>query len=107
MARKNQNQTKAMQAVPEPAREELKRETIKSPDFFSIYTNDVQVQTSPWDMRLVLGESAPPEDATSAISIKQLGELRMSPQLAKQLIRIMLDQVKRYEERFGKIPALT
>jgi hypothetical protein len=101
MARKNQ--TKATNAVPKPARKELKRENTKSPDFFSIYANDVQVQTSPWDMRFVLGESAQLTEAV--ISVKQLGELRISPQLAKRLVIIILDQIKAYEATFGEIPS--
>lgn len=102
MVRKNQ--TKVTSAVPEPVAN-VKRENIKSADFFSIYANDVQVQTSPWDMRLVLGEIANPTTADEpVISIKQLGELRISPQLAKQLTVIMLEQLTAYEARFGNIP---
>ena len=81
------------------------RESTKSPHFVSVYSNDVQVQTSPWDMRLMLGEmtSAPsPEDPV--VRITQLAEVRLSPPLAKRLAEIMVLQIKAYEDRFGDIP---
>src|SRR5450755_2131681 len=63
-----------------------KRDLSKSDDYFSVYTNDLQIQTSSWDVRMLLGESGdvvmgdPP-----VVSIKLLGEVRMSPQLAKKI----------------------
>ncbi len=85
--------------------EPITRETSKSAEFVSLYANDVQVQTTPWDMRLLLGEiSDPPSPESPTLKIQQLGELRISPQLAKRLTLIMLDQIKVYEESFGEIP---
>ena len=83
----------------------LKRETIMSPHFVSIYTNDIQAQTSAWDMRLIFGEIAETATAESPVlAIRQLADVRMSPQLAKRLVMIMASQLSAYEERFGKIP---
>jgi hypothetical protein len=84
-----------------------KRENIKSPEFFSIYANDVQVQTTPWDMHLTLGtiDSVTRSDQPVA-QIQQMGELRISVQLAKILTKIMADQLQAYEQRFGAIPEL-
>lgn len=84
----------------------VKRANIKSPGFVSIYANDIQVQTSPWDMRFILGEIA--QAATKEepiVTINQLAELRISPQLAKTLTGIMIEQINAYEERFGQLPA--
>ena len=84
---------------------EIKRETKRSPAFFSVYANDIQVQTSPWDMRIILGEIAKPAAAGDlVVSINQLGELRISVQLAKRLAVIMTRQIEAYEGRFGSIP---
>jgi hypothetical protein len=109
MARKAR--TNETSVVPAPARGSAvietpaKRETTRSPAFVSIYVNDVQVYTSPWDMRLVLGEMGDTLVAdTTSVNIKELGELRMSPQLAKKLTMIIVDQLKEYERRFGEIP---
>jgi hypothetical protein len=86
-------------------REDVKREVAKSPDCFHVYVNDVQVQTSPWDMRLILGrvDEAPTSDKPTA-TIKQVGELHMSLELAKRLAMMMIGQLQVYEGRFGRIP---
>src|SRR5271157_5183875 len=95
---------KAASTTPKAAAE-IRRENVKSPEFVSIYANDVQVQMSPWDMRLVLGELGDLRTADRQIvTIRQLAELRISPQLAKRLTTIMIVQLKIYEERFGHIP---
>jgi hypothetical protein len=84
-----------------------KRKTARSAAFVSVYSNDVQVQTSPWDLRLTFGElgdlEADPE-GNAMLSITQLAEVRLSPQLAKQLARILGEQLASYEDRFGDIP---
>jgi hypothetical protein len=80
----------------------IKRETFKSDNFFSVYVNDVQVQTSVWDMRLILGEIETSDKHLTRI--KELGELRISPQLAKKLTVIMQQMIKGYEQNIGEIP---
>lgn len=85
---------------------EVARENKRAPGFVSVYANDVQVQTTPWDMRLVLG--AVDEPATSekpVMGITQLADVRFSLQLAKRLIEIMGEQIVAYESRFGRIPS--
>lgn len=79
----------------------------KAANFFSVYANDLQVFTSPWDLRLVLGEMGDQGIASSGavvMNISQLGEVRMSPQIAKKLIGLLADQLKAYETSFGQIP---
>ena len=91
-------------AAAKPAAE-IRRKNVKSPEFVSVYANDVQVQTSPWDVRLILGEIADLGTADDRIvTINQLAELRISPQLAKRMTMMMIEQLKTYEERFGQIP---
>lgn len=85
---------------------EVKREVNQSPAFFSVYANDAQVQTSPWDVRIIFGEIAkPPTPADPVANINQLGQLRISLQLAKRLAFIMTQQIQAYETRFGVLPA--
>jgi len=86
---------------------EMKRQNVKVPEFFSVYANDIQVQTSPWDMRFILGEiDSPGTPDDPVVTIKQLGEFRISPQLANRLATIIAGQVQAYEQRFGAIPVL-
>ena len=104
-----QKGSKALPAEPvpasTPAEPQIKREETRSPAFFSAYTNDVQVQTSPWDMRMIFGEIATPATTqVHRVVINQLGEVRMSPQLAKTVAMIMVKQLRVYESRFGPIP---
>jgi hypothetical protein len=99
-------------SVSAPAEEEsiearsndLHREKSKSGNFFSIYANDIQVQTGPWDVRLILGEIGSTATRTPELFVEELGQIRISPQLAKKLTMILAQQLKAYEERFGEIP---
>lgn len=78
----------------------------KSEKFCSLYVNDIEVQTSAWDLRLFLGEMCDTElkDNQATVHITRLGEVRMSPQLAKRLTLLLADQLKAYEINFGPIP---
>jgi Protein of unknown function (DUF3467) len=83
----------------------MKREVTRSPGFVSIYANDIQIHTSPWDVRLVLGEMGDIVAAENpAYSVKEIGELRISPQLAKKLMMLLGQQIQTYESIFGEIP---
>jgi hypothetical protein len=90
---------------PKPLGPELIREEIRSPAFFSAYANDAQLQMTPWDMRLTWGEiSIAATTEMPRVVVNQLGEVRVSPSLAKKLAMIMIQQIRTYEERFGIIP---
>jgi hypothetical protein len=83
----------------------VKREVFRSPEFVSLYANDVQIQITPWDMRLMLGEIVDlPSVETPVAKIKQLADLRLSPQLAKKPAMVMIGQLEAYEEKYGEIP---
>jgi hypothetical protein len=82
----------------------IKRETVPSEQFVSLYVNDTQVQMSPWDFRLMFGviEGVPsPEDPT--IRVKQIGEVRMSPAHTKRIAQVLMKQIASYEEKIGHI----
>src|SRR5258708_30237463 len=76
----------------------------KLPYFKSMCVNDIQVQTTPWDVRLILGRiDDVTEDEVPILKVVQLGEMHMSPQMAKQLLMILADQLAGYEGRFGPV----
>jgi len=83
------------------------RTVERAADFASLYANDVQVQTSPWDVRLVFGQidSLPrtPDQAAEAVAVKLVGEVRLSPQLAKRVTMILVEHLHSYESQFGPI----
>lgn len=90
---------------PQIVRANQQRTVVTDSDFASLYANDLQIQTSPWDVRLIFGciDVAGTVDDPAAV-IKQVGEVRMSPQLAKKLTVILIGQLQGYEQRFGPIP---
>ena len=85
----------------------LKRELVKAPNFFSLYSNDVQVQVSPFDVRLVFGELSPSRigESVSGVIVTQLAEVTVSPQWAKRLLQVIGAQLGEYEQKFGPIPS--
>lgn len=91
--------------TPQIVRANLNRAVERSPSFASLYANDLQVQVTPWDVRLILGEIASvPTSEDQTVLIREVGELRLSPQLAKRLTLILIEQLRHYEDRFGQIP---
>jgi hypothetical protein len=82
------------------------RIVTKSPAFFSAYTNDMQVSVSPWDIRIVFGELGDLEGSVDKprLNIKQIGEVRMSVQIAKRLAMMLMENLQNYETAMGPIP---
>lgn len=107
MAKKPERAEEKTTAVPESMiiRANVNRNQERSPDYFSVYANDLQMQTTPWDIRLIFGLiTSTPVDNTGVVTVTQLGELRLSPQLAKLVTMILTQQLRGYEEQFGEIP---
>ncbi|MBZ5634156.1 MAG: DUF3467 domain-containing protein [Acidobacteriia bacterium] len=84
----------------------VRRDRTKSPNFISLYVNDIELQTSTWDLRLKLGEISDVsiEGEVQVTQVNELAEVRMSPQLAKRLTIILIEQLRGYETAFGQIP---
>jgi hypothetical protein len=98
---------------PEPAgeptlqivRANINREVFVAPGFVSLYTNDTQVQMTPWDFRITFGEiSQAPTVERPNVQVKTTGEVRMSPQHAKKFAETLMKQVQFYESNVGMIP---
>lgn len=99
---KKQNKVKGPAGI---VRANVNREVIQSPTFVSLYANDTQVQISLWDVRLIFGLiSNIPSPQDKSVQVTTVGEVRMSPQHAKQVTMILVQQLKLYEERMGPIP---
>lgn len=80
-----------------------KVETVEN--FASIYANDIQLQTTPWDVRIIFGrivELGTSDDPSA--TIHRLAEVHMSPQLAKKLTLLLINQLQHYERQMGDIP---
>src|SRR5437879_6170988 len=68
-----------------------------APDFRTIYTNMVGVNSSIFDFSLTACE------IIDGAALEKKVRLAMSPQLAKALMLSMINQVKTWERAFGKI----
>lgn len=86
-------------------RANVNRQMVSSDQFVSIYANDTQIQTSPWDFRFVFGViSSVPTTEDPTIVVRQIGEVRMSPEHAKRIAKVLVQQVVNYERNVGPIP---
>lgn len=90
----------------EIVRGNVRRRVERSASFVSVYSNDVQLQTSPWDMRLTFGTMQVNPDAEDGPTahVLEVAEVRLSPQLAKRVAEILAQQIAAYESRMGTIP---
>ncbi|PYR93581.1 MAG: hypothetical protein DMF84_09270 [Acidobacteria bacterium] len=93
---------------PKIARANMERKTVVAENYMSVYANDIQLQTTPWDVRLILGRiiDLPTANDPSA-TIRQLAEVHMSPQMAKKLTLLLIGQLQIYEKQMGQIPQPT
>ena len=86
-------------------RANVNRTVIASQSFVSLYSNDTQIQMTPWDVRLIFGEIERVERGDEvSVTIKQTGDVKMSPQHAKRITLILIKQLTEYEEKYGEIP---
>ena len=78
----------------------------KAPDYREIYSNVSRVAISPWDLRLVFGQTV--EGATQGQLVMQdVMTVVISPQHAKILLESWTTAMKTYETHFGEVPNLT
>lgn len=69
----------------------------------AIYANFVAVSHSAYEMRIEFLVESPEQDQR----LKEVADLRLSPQMAKQLCEILKKSIANYEEKIGVIPAPT
>jgi len=85
--------------------EQIRRQ--KSESFISLYANDLQIESSPWDFRFLIGLiTKAPSEEDKALTITTIAELRLSPQLAKRMFEVLGVQLQGYESSVGPIPGL-
>jgi hypothetical protein len=55
-------------------------------------------------VKLTFGEIGERSREQDTVQVNITGDVRMSPQHAKRLVKIMLRQLELYERKFGEIP---
>ena len=77
----------------------LERE--RAPEFRSFYTNNAQVITTYFDIGILFGELLDANE--QRVLIKDQALVKMSPEHAKSLNRVLTEQLEIYKNRFGAI----
>jgi hypothetical protein len=98
--------TEAIPVVQAHIKAHIKRIIENAATYAILYSNDTQVQVSPWDVRIIFGElSSPPSpEPNQEVLVKMTGEVRMSPQHAKRLVQILAASLATYEQQLGPLP---
>ncbi len=83
--------------------EQRQLEPVRADVFAKFYANSARVETTLWDMKIFFGEVVL---GGSKPFIEEFASIAMSPQHAKALISILIQNVNEYESLFGPIPSL-
>lgn len=67
------------------------------------YVNSVSLNYSTYEIRMELFVETPNDDSNS-VSRKEVADIRLSPQLAKELVHLLSSTVDSYEKTVGEIP---
>ena len=78
----------------------------RSDTFSSHYANDTQIQTGAFDIRILFGTLDKVQEDRTAAEVIQTAEVRMSPQHALLVLKILGDHLRRYEATVGAIPKI-
>ena len=74
---------------------------VNSPESREHYSNSVQIRTSLWDLFLLFGTVN--QTAPDSVTIHNFEGIYLSPQQAKMLSNVLLQNVQQYEATFGEI----
>jgi len=72
-----------------------------TPDYRETYANSVQVRLNVWDFFLVFGTVS--QSSPDTVQIRNFQGIYLSPQQAKALSNLLLQNVQQYEATFGEI----
>lgn len=68
---------------------------------FSVYTNRVELNLTPWDVRMQIMEIVGKDG--ESLAIERHGSVVMSPLHAKALLRALESTIRKFEDRFGEL----
>jgi hypothetical protein len=84
-----------------PQQPQPKIQLSNTNDFRERYSNSVQVRVSLWDFYLLFGTIN--QAAQEAVNIENFQGIYLSPQQAKALANVLVQNVSQYESTFGEI----
>jgi len=74
---------------------------VKSENYISSYSNNVEMKTSYFDVQMIFGEVL--ESTHKDMKVEEKIGILMSPQHAKVFLEVFATNLKRYEQQFGTI----
>jgi hypothetical protein len=74
---------------------------VRSEAFVEVYANYVSFAASAWDMTIMFGRTV--ADDPRNPRIEQRASISLSPQTAKAMAHIVLQNIQRYEAQYGEI----
>jgi flagellar protein FlaG len=74
---------------------------IQTPDYRESYANSVQVRVSVWDFQLVFGLAS--SESPEQVNIRNHQAIFLSPQQAKALSNLLVQNLAQYEQAFGPL----
>jgi hypothetical protein len=84
-----------------PGQPAPKLQLTQSAEYREAYANSVQMRVSLWDFLLMFGIAN--QTAPDAVTIQNFQGVFLSPQQAKALSNLLLQNLKQYEVAFGEI----
>ena len=80
---------------------EAKLKIVNSEDYRDNYANSVQIRLTVWDFFLVFGTLV--QQTEKEVEIRHFQGVYLSPQQAKALMNLLVQNVGNYESAFGEI----
>ncbi len=74
---------------------------VKAPEYRENYANSVQVRANLWDFYLMFGTMD--QTAPDSVTIQSFQGVYLSPQQAKALTNVLVQNIQQYESTFGEI----
>lgn len=78
------------------------QQNVESENFVKIYSNNVTLGASNWDMSLVFGEIAGVSEEGTPL-VEQKVKVSMTREFAKALCNLLTINIQEFEKRFGEI----
>jgi hypothetical protein len=85
----------------EPQHSPREVEAHQRDTFLSLYSNNISVRTTPFDMQLIFGEILSVDE--HKLAIENFLAVNLSPQTAKSLLNVISGQIDAYEQQYGEI----
>ena len=73
----------------------------KTEDYREGYSNSIQVRVSLWDFFLLFGQIE--QNSPEAVTLRNFQGVYLSPQQAKVLANVLVQNLQQYEAAFGEI----